>query len=172
MCVRKTVTTFLVMLLLPSCAKNGTEIDRYITENASFTMKFPATYELNDSSTETESGESVTVSCIRNGEGVNLSVVSPKRSENVSVSVGFDGQCVISVGSMSIPLSENVSVGLYNVCMAMYPDEYSIIASDDGKSRLVISEYGTACVDENGVPEKITCGEREIIVSDYVPQLE
>lgn len=172
MCVRKTVTTFLVMLLLPSCAKNGTEIDRYINENSTFILTFPATYELNDSSTETKSGESVTVSCIRDGEGVNLSVLSPKRSENVAVSVGFDGRCVISVGSMSIPLSENVSVGLYNVCMAMYPDDYSIIASEDGNSRLVISEYGTAYVDENGVPEKITCGEREIIVSDYVPQLE
>ena len=69
-------------------------------------------------------------------------------------------------------MSESAGRGITDVFAAMFPDSYTISASEDGQSRLLTSEYGTVYVSEDGIPQKISCGEREITVSDFVAQAE
>lgn len=113
----------------------------------------------------------VTAHCVRSGEGITLSVVSPERSKDVGIKLGGDG-CFLTVGETSIAMSESAGRGITDVFAAMFPDSYTISASEDGQSRLLTSEYGTVYVSEDGIPQKISCGEREITVSDFVAQAE
>ena len=113
----------------------------------------------------------VTAHCVRSGEGITLSVVSPERSKDVGIKLGGDG-CFLTVGETSIAMSESAGQGITDVFAAMFPDSYTISASEDGQSRLLTSEYGTVYVSEDGIPQKISCGEREITVSDFVAQAE
>ena len=95
----------------------------------------------------------VTAHCVRSGEGITLSVVSPERSKDVGIKLGGDG-CFLTVGETSIAMSESAGQGITDVFAAMFPDSYTISASEDG------------------IPQKISCGEREITVSDFVAQAE
>jgi hypothetical protein len=146
-------------------------VDEYISRNAEFSLTFPASYELSTSSDSSSAGVEVTAHCVRSGEGITLSVVSPERSKDVGIKLGGDG-CFLTVGETSIAMSESAGRGITDVFAAMYPDSYTISASEDGQSRLLTSEYGTVYVSEDGIPQKISCGEREITVSDFVAQAE
>lgn len=146
-------------------------MDGYISRSAEFSLTFPASYELSTSSDSSSDGVEVTAHCVRSGEGITLSVVSPERSKDVGIKLGGDG-CFLTVGDSSIAMSESAGRGITDVFAAMFPDSYTISASEDGQSRLLTSEYGTVYVSEDGIPQKISCGEREITVSDFVAQAE
>ena len=126
---------------------------------------------MSTASDSSSDGVEVTAHCVRSGEGITLSVVSPERSKDVGIKLGGDG-CFLTVGDSSIAMSESAGRGITDVFAAMYPDSYTISASEDGQSRLLTSEYGTVYVSEDGIPQKISCGEREITVSDFVAQAE
>ena len=146
-------------------------MDEYISRSAEFSLTFPASYELSTSSDSSSDGVEVTAHCVRSGEGITLSVVSPERSKDVGIKLGGDG-CFLTVGDSYIAMSESAGRGITDVFAAMFPDSYTISASEDGQSRLLTSEYGTVYVSEDGIPQKISCGEREITVSDFVAQAE
>ena len=146
-------------------------MDEYISRSAEFSLTFPASYELSTSSDSSSDGVEVTAHCVRSGEGITLSVVSPERSKDVGIKLGGDG-CFLTVGDSYIAMSESAGRGITDVFAAMFPDSYTISASEDGQSRLLTSEYGTVYVSEDGIPQKISCGEREITVSDFVTQAE
>ena len=169
----KKIIVLFVLLSLAGCAKvtENTPVDEYISGSAEFSLTFPASYELSTASDSSSAGVEVTAHCVRSGEGITLSVVSPERSKDVGIKLGGDG-CFLTVGETSIAMSESAGQGITDVFAAMFPDSYTISASEDGQSRLLTSEYGTVYVSEDGIPQKISCGEREITVSDFVAQAE
>lgn len=169
----KKIIVLFVLLSLAGCAKvtENTPVDEYISRSAEFSLTFPASYELSTSPDSSSDGVEVTAHCVRSGEGITLSVVSPERSKDVGIKLSGDG-CFLTVGETSIAMSESAGQGITDVFAAMFPDSYTISASEDGQSRLLTSEYGTVYVSEDGIPQKISCGEREITVSDFVAQAE
>ena len=169
----KKIIVLFVLLSIAGCAKvaENTPVDEYIAVNSEFSLTFPAAYVMSSSSDSASDGVEVTAHCVKSGEGISLSVVSPERSKDIGVTLG-DGGCFLTVGETSIAMSESAGSGISDVFAAMFPDSYTISASEDGQSRLLSSEYGTVYVSEDGIPQKISCGEREIRVSDFVAQAE
>ena len=108
----KKIIVLFVLLSLAGCAKvtENTPVDEYISESAEFSLTFPASYELSTSSDSSSDGVEVTAHCVRSGEGITLSVVSPERSKDVGIKLGGDG-CFLTVGDSYIAMSESAGRG-------------------------------------------------------------
>lgn len=160
-----------LIIMLPSCGEAKTKqenkkIDGYITQDASFTLTFPPTY---------DGGECVAADCVKTDSSVTLELISPQRSAGITVKLDLTSGTSSLVFSddvngssgVSIPMSAEASAGLSEVFRALFPQSYTIAASEDGESRLIVSESGSSCVDKTGSPVRIICGSREIAVSSF-----
>ncbi|MGN1410277.1 MAG: hypothetical protein ACI4XJ_08880 [Eubacteriales bacterium] len=163
-----------LIIMLPSCGEGKTrqenkKIDGYITQDASFTLTFPPTY---------DGGECVAADCVRTASSVTLELTSPQRSAGITVKLDLpsgtsslvfsDGVNGVSgVNGVNVPMSAEASAGLSEVFRALFPQSYTIAASEDGENRLILSDSGSSLVDKTGSPVRIICGSREIAVSSF-----
>lgn len=154
-----------LIITLPSCGDGQTKqenkkIDAYITQDSSFTLTFPPTY---------DGGEYVAADCAKTANSVTLAISSPQRSAGITVKFDLTSgtSSLVFSDEVSVPLSAEASAGLCEVFCSLYPQSYTIAASEDGENRLILSDSGSSCVDKNGYPIKILCGKREIEVSSF-----
>lgn len=154
-----------LIIMLPSCGEGKTrqenkKIDGYITQDASFTLTFPPTY---------DGGESVAADCVKTASSVVLELTSPQRSAGITVKLDLNSgtSSLVFSDDVSVPMSAEASAGLFEVFRALFPQSYTIAASEDGENRLILSDSGSSLVDKTGSPVRIICGSREISVSSF-----
>ncbi len=145
-----TLTAFFSISCTADSSTDG-GLMKYAGENVTYT----ATFE-----------EGMTGRCERSGGTTVLRMTSPERLAGLTVT--YDGAtCSVGVEGMDIPLSADVAAGLTDVFDLLAREDGVPTKSPDGTQTVVTFADGTVTVGEDGVPVKVTVGEREINIGDW-----
>ena len=158
--IREMIAIGVIAAALCSCSGEEKRIDEYVKSDADFFLEFPAAW---------DGGESVTAYCEKRGGDVTLEITLPDRSAGIKIEASGES-CSVCVGDNSVPLSAEASEGLYGVIGALFPENYTVSSTDDGLMKILTGSCGSVYVGDGGIPQRVVCGEREILVKDFALQ--
>ena len=152
---------FLITLILfvtcPSCGRKSSIFD-FTNKDATFCLIIPS--ELCE----------ITLDCVRDGDLISASVVSPERSRGISIH-SDSTSVTLSVDGTKIPLSSDAAREYSLIFDLMFRGDIDARAtkSEDGECTIITYDDGVLTLDKNGLPIEIELG-RKIKIANYLTE--
>jgi len=158
--VRFAVCIPLIAGFMSGCAADGLPggtLTKYASADAVYTMTFDG---------------GISGACERSGGTTVMRMTAPEHLAGLSVT--YDGStCAVSVGEMSVLLSEDAASGLtelFDLLARPMEDGGVPVKSADGTETVVTFDTGSVTVGETGVPVELSLDGRTVAVGGFVIQ--